>query len=103
MRAEVRPINVKGKPQPKKLREESPPCRGELSLESSYHQEFGRVVTSAKLISTLSGADTSVLPELFDASVLWFMDTKMRIRGFEVDEGVQYAQTWDVEVQKCSK
>lgn len=98
MRVEVRPINVRGKPLPKADRDKFAPSRGRLALSENRVHALGRVVTSATLKSLADGLENLLLPELYDAQVLWLIDTSMRIRGFEDVDGVQYAQTWDIKV-----
>lgn len=48
-----------------------------------------------------TGANIDVLPELLDARVLWAQDSKMRVVGFERIAGIEYSQTWSVEVVAC--
>jgi hypothetical protein len=98
MRAEVRPIFVRGKEMPKSIREKEPAHRGALSIAENRLHAYGRVVTCAKLTSTSDGLDTSLLPELTDVQIIWLMESNMRLRGNEYVDGVLYGQTWDVKV-----
>jgi len=52
----------------------------------------------AELLSLVDGPDSILVPALHDACVLSLANGRMRVRGFELVEGVQYAQTWDVRV-----
>jgi hypothetical protein len=52
----------------------------------------------AHLVSSTDGADTPLLPALHDASMLFVEGEKIRVRGFELVDGVQYGQTWDIKV-----
>lgn len=98
MRAEVRPIFVRGKEMPKAVREKEPARRGALSVAENRLHAYGRVVTCAKLTSTSDGLDTPLLPELTDVQIIWLMDSSMRLRGIEQVDGVLYGQTWDIKV-----
>lgn len=75
-----------------------PSYQGELRLHEARSQHLGRITPSAKLVSTVDGAESEVLPDLCDAAVVFMRNQTMRVRGFEMLEGVVYAQTWDVEV-----
>jgi hypothetical protein len=98
MRAEVRPVFVRGKSMPKAVREQEPARRGKLSISENRLHEFGRVVTCAKLTSTSDGLDTPLVPELTDVQIIWLMESGMRLRGIEQVDGVLYGQTWDIKV-----
>ena len=43
-------------------------------------------------------ANAAILIELYDAVLLWADGKKMRMRGFEDIDNVQYGQTWEIEV-----
>lgn len=98
MRVEVRPMNQRGKPLPRAEYKSQAPSLGKLTLSENRLHAHGRAVISATLTSLADGLASPVLPELYDAQVLWLMNANMRIRGFEDLDGVQYAQTWDIEV-----
>ena len=98
MRAEIRPINHRGKPLAKSLRMKQPPSSGELRIFENRMHAFGRVVLCATLTSATDGIETEQLPELVDAQVIWLDDRQMRIRGVELVEGILFAQTWDIRV-----
>jgi hypothetical protein len=55
------------------------------------------VVITATLTGRHNEADV-ILLTLYDVVLLWMDRRKMRIRGFEDFDGVEYAQTWDIEI-----
>jgi hypothetical protein len=101
MRVEVKPVNVKGKPVPAKERKAAPTYSGMLRLHEVRSHELGRMTPTAFLLSVTDSAELSLLPQLQDAAVLYVHDGRMRVRGFEVVDGIQYGQTWDVTVAAC--
>lgn len=98
MKVEVQPINERGRAVPAKMRASQPKYQGVLSVNEERVHELGRAVVLAKLLSCTDGAQTPILPALHDATVLYMQGTQLRVRGFELVEGVQYGQTWDVRV-----
>lgn len=98
MKVEVRPINVKGKPLSKREREKFPAHVGKLRVQENRLHKFGRALMSALLVNVIDDVESLVLPELFDAAVIWMNDQQIRIRGFEEIDGYQHAQTWDIRV-----
>ena len=97
MRVKVRPINLKGRPQFSKERQRRELYVGELKVQENRLHQLGRVVTTASIVNVTDNATVTML-ELFDVVLLWAEDNRMRLRGFETIDDVQYAQTWDVEV-----
>ena len=98
MRAEVRPLNVLGKPLPKAQHQKEPACRGKLHVAENRMHAFGRVVNCATLTSATDGLDTPLLPELLDVQIIWLDNSSMRLRGIEDVGGTLFAQTWDIKV-----
>ncbi len=75
-----------------------PTYRGKLCIQEARSNELGRVTPTAQLVSGTDNCELPVVPALNDAAVLFLKHGQMRIRGFEVIDGVQYGQTWDVKV-----
>ncbi len=98
MRVEAQLINDKGRSIDARDRVHMPKYRGQLRIREARSQAMGRIVTVADLISTTDGTDATLIPSLHDASVIFLESGKMRLRGFEVIDGAQYGQTWDVKV-----
>lgn len=98
MRAEIRPINVRGKSLPKAIRLKESAYSGKLRIFENRIHAFGRVVTCATLTNPKDGLDGLVLPELVDVEIIWLDDNGMRLRGLELVDGVQYGQTWEIKV-----
>lgn len=98
MRVEVRPLNVHGKPLTRAQHQRLPASVGKLKVIEKRSSKLDRIVLCATLTSVSDGLETELLPELGEAQVIWVDDGVMRIRGIEVLEGVQYAQTWAVKV-----
>lgn len=96
MRVKVQPVNVNGKPMFKSERDKREIYVGELKVHENRLHSLGRAVVSAQVIDTLNGTATPVL-EIYDVTLLWAEAQRLRLRGFEIQHEVQYAQTWDVE------
>lgn len=101
MLANVRPIYLRGKSLPAKIRAAEPATRGVLKVFDDRLIELGRVVTCASLTSAGDGQDSALLPVLLDVQIIWLDGKSMRLRGNELVDGALFGQTWDVEVQKC--
>jgi hypothetical protein len=97
MKVKVRPINIKGRPLFTKERQRGKVFAGELKMAETRLDRFGRGMTTATVVSTLETVEQTLL-EIHDAAVLSIDKMKMRMRGFEEIGGVQYAQSWDVEI-----
>lgn len=98
MRAEVRPLNLRGKPLDKAVRARTPASHGTLRVFENRLHVFGRAVTCATLTSTTDGLETMLLPELLDVQIIWADDYVMRLRGNEQLDGAFFGQTWEVRV-----
>lgn len=97
MKVKVRPINVNGRIEFKKQRERREVYAGNLRVFEDRMHKVGRVVTVARVVSTVDSAESTLL-EMYDATLLWAEGGQMRLRGFEEVGDVEYGQTWDVEV-----
>lgn len=98
MKAEVQLVNEKGRAIAAKSRAAMPKYRGVLHINESRSQALGRICVTAQLLSPTDAALSLLLPELTDAAVLFLREGQMRVRGFEVMDGTQYGQTWDVKL-----
>lgn len=98
MKVEVQLINEKGRSVPSKQRATMPVYRGNLRIHEARVPALGRITACAHLVSDKDGLEPPLLPVLTDAAVLYVHKGQMRIRGFEVVDGAQYGQTWDVKV-----
>ncbi|MBV8470357.1 MAG: hypothetical protein JOY60_10935 [Burkholderiaceae bacterium] len=101
MKVEVQPIYERGKALRTKDRATMPKYRGTLRVREERVSDWARAVTTAALVSDLDGVEAPVLPALLDANVLFIQGAQLRISGFELVEGAQYGQTWDVKVREC--
>jgi hypothetical protein len=101
MKVEVQLVNTKGVPIPAKERASMPKYRGVLHVREARVQSLGRIVATAELSSCADKSGQTLVPPLLDADVLFLLNTQMRIRGFEMVNGAQYGQTWDVRVLPC--
>lgn len=97
MQAKVRLLHLHGKPlfATDAARQEA--YAGQLRVVENRLHRLGRTVTTASLCSVSADLPQPML-ELYDVSLIWLEDRRLRLRGFEDVAGVQYAQTWDVEV-----
>ena len=99
MKVEVQPIYERGRGVRAKQRAAKVAVyRGTLQVREERVHELGRNTTIASVLSTTDGKNAPVLPALHDASLLYVSGTQLGLRGFELVEDVQYAQTWDVKV-----
>jgi hypothetical protein len=98
VKVEVQLVNEKGRGIPAKDRTRMPKYRGVMRIQEARNHALGRNVVIAELLSSTDGADAPLIPALLDAGVLFLSNSQMRIRGFELIEGTQYGQTWDVKV-----
>lgn len=76
----------------------APTFQGLLIVHEARSGQLGRITPMAQLVSATDSAETHLLPALHDATVLYLKDGQMRIRGFEMVDGAQFGQTWDVKV-----
>lgn len=100
MRAEVQPINEKGRFLRTKARHSMAKYIGTLSVAEARDTHLQRTTRVARLISLIDGNITDVLPALHDAQVLYIKDNRMRMRGFEVIDELEYGQVWDIFLSK---
>jgi hypothetical protein len=97
MRVQVQPINMKGQPLFAEERKRREVFVGMLKIAQSRDASLKRVLTLAQILDLTDGGETPVL-ELYDAAVLSYEEGIMRLRGFELHDGVQYGQTWELKV-----
>jgi hypothetical protein len=101
MKVEVQTIYEKGKAVRAKDRAAMPKYRGTLRVREERVGDLARAVTTAALVSDMDGTETPVLPALHDANLLFLQGEQLRINGFELVDGAQYGQAWDVKVRAC--
>jgi hypothetical protein len=98
MRVQVRPINVNGVAQATQERIKGAPVHGDLRITDTREDSFGRVLLTAQVVDVLNTPEVVQLV-LHDVVLLSIMGKKMRMRGFEMQGPVQYAQAWEIEVE----
>lgn len=98
MKVEVQQVTERGRSISARERALRPSYRGRLRIQEARNHALGRTVVMAELLSLVDGPDSILVPALHDACVLSLANGRMRVRGFELVEGAQYAQTWDVRV-----
>lgn len=98
MKAEVQLLNEKGRAVPTAVRRSMRKFVGALCIKEARDATLARSIVAANLLNT---DQEPVLPQLYDAVLLHAENGRMRIRGFEIHEGVQTCQTWDVKVLPC--
>lgn len=101
MKVEVQLLHSKGTKMSPDMRKAAPKYSGMLSLREEKIPSLERHSLVATLLSVREKAPTPVLPVLHDAIVVHVEKDRLRIRGFEILEGVQTGQTWDVKVKSC--
>lgn len=97
MRVKVRLLNYHGRPLMKAERARSEEFTGVLTVCENRQHQLRRVVLTAKLTSQTAETSVPIL-ELHDVVLLWIDGATMRLRGFEIHDLVEYAQTWVIEV-----
>ena len=97
LQVRVRPLAYQGRALFKDELSKRDAFDGALKVVENRLHRLGRVVTTATLTGHHNEADV-VLLSLHDVVLLWMDRRKMRIRGFEDVDGVEYAQTWDIEI-----
>ncbi|MBV5346682.1 hypothetical protein JZU46_00395 [bacterium] len=98
MKVEVQLMHEKGRVVPCAQRRAQRKFSGSLAMREINTAEFGRTLMVASLMTT---DQELTLPQLYDAAIICVENGRMRLRGFEVHEGVQHGQTWDVKVTAC--
>ena len=98
MRVRVRPINVNGVAQTTQERIKGAPVHGDLRVSDVREDSFGRVLLTAQEVDVLNTPEVVHLV-LHDVVLLSIQAKKMRMRGFEINGGAQYAQAWEIEVE----
>ncbi len=95
MRVKVQTLRRRGS----LVRDDQPPRIGDLVVAERRDPKLSRAVTTARLIDQRSG-DVDLLPEIYDARLLWVNGADMRLTGIERADDGDYAQTWRVEVEQ---
>ena len=101
MKVEVQLVNERGRGILAKDRHAMQKYRGVLQIHETRNQGLGRICVTAHLVSATDATEAHLLPPLHDAAVLFVRNDKLRVRGFELMDGTQYWQTWDVKVSPC--
>lgn len=96
MRVKVRPLRRLGRQFLHNELNALPPHVGILRVGEVRDLSLERQVVRAQLVDLRNEAD--VIPVLTDARLLWAQDGKMRLTGIERIGGIDYAQTWSVEL-----
>ena len=103
MKTEVTLLYYRGRPIYTGSPERGVTYHGALAISERRERMFGRSTFFASLKSNKDGLALDVLPELLDCSVIWVSGNKLRIRGIELVDATQFAQTWEAKVLTCSK
>ena len=71
---------------------------GRFSMREEYEKDFRRTVRVAML--TAIGGGSMVLPQLYDAAIVWVGDGELRVRGFEINPMTKahVAMAWGAEI-----
>jgi len=102
MKVEIQQINELGRALfTSERKSKAPKHQGELLLQEERVDYLGRSALVAALQDTRGGLREPIVPRLLDAQVIWVNDDRLRIRGWELVEDVQYNQCWDVKVLSC--
>lgn len=101
MKVEVKLLSEKGRAVPRAMHRTRRSYTGAFTLQEARSSELGRSCFVANLHSNLDGQTEPVLPPLLDATVIHAEGGRLRVRGFEMLDGLQLGQTWEVKVLPC--
>jgi hypothetical protein len=102
MRVTVRPMRQSGRMLRAAEAKEAPGRVGDLVVADRREPALARTFLCARLLH-LKGTGEEILPELRDVRMLCLQEDEFRLSGFEKVDDAEYAQTWLVEVSRCSK
>ena len=101
MRVEVKLLSDKGRAVPGAQLRSQRRFNGAFALRETRSSALGRTLLVATLQSVSDGETEPLLPPLHDAAVIHAEGGRLRVRGFELLDGQQLGQTWDVRVLSC--
>lgn len=101
MQVEVQLLSEKGRAVPRTMHRSLRRYTGAFTLREARSSDLGRTSLVVNLHSSNDAANEPVLPPLHDATVIHAEGGRMRVRGFELLDGIQLGQTWDVKVLSC--
>lgn len=101
MKVEVQLLSDKGRAVPRVQQRSLRRYTGAFTLRETRSAALGRTLLVANLHSASDGTPEPLLPPLLDASVIHAEGDRLRVRGFELLDGTQLGQTWDVWVLPC--
>lgn len=96
MYVQLKPLFHQGVEIPIKVRKASPPVAGLLHLHEERVARIGRTVRIARIKDPADPLVSSKIPPMYDAVIEYLVDSQMRIRGIEEENGTLYGQCWDV-------
>lgn len=100
MYVKLTPLFHRGVSIPAKVRDSTPNITGVLHVHEERVARIGRTVRIARIKDPSDATVQSKIAPLYDAVIEYLVDDHMRIRGIEEEEGVVYAQCWDVRLVK---
>jgi hypothetical protein len=93
MKVTVKPVNSLGKPLPVDERVSLPGFSGKFEIIGDDRSPHDPSMPVARV------QERGCSRFLYEISILWFADDSMGLRGVEVIDGAQYAQTWDIKIE----
>ena len=102
MYVKLTPLFHRGVSIPPKVRDTTPSVTGVLHLHEERVARIGRTVRIARIKDPADATIQSKIAPLYDAVIEYLVDNQMRIRGIEEEEGVVYAQCWDIRLVKIT-
>lgn len=96
----LKPLFNKGIELPIGVRKTLPVVAGNLHFHEERVARIGRTVRIARIKDPSDPTVSSKIAPLYDATIEYLVDSQMRIRGVEEENGVLYGQCWDVTLVK---
>jgi len=101
MKVEVQLLSDKGRAVAGAQRHSLRRYTGAFTLRETRSATLSRTLLVANLHSVSDASSEPLLPPLHDALVIHAEGGRLRVRGFELLDGTQLGQTWDVRVLPC--
>ncbi|MGK9047945.1 hypothetical protein KXR63_11325 [Stutzerimonas chloritidismutans] len=89
----VRLMRDHGRPIEPRKRRSTPPIYGDVRIETSRSEDLGRQSEIARLVQS-NPLESSVIPPLLDVALHGMSTNGFVLTGYEIIDGVAYAQSW---------
>lgn len=97
MRVKITRLSIRGQQIQKSAPERGVNQAGDLKVFQEYSKRVNRLAVQAHLIDQVDGVE-GIRAELIDPVLVWVEGKTMRLRGIEIERGIEYGQTWEIEI-----